>query len=173
MSEQVLLLVEDSTEDAYLIRRKLKEMLNRPLELVHYPTMKEAEDFLDQEKERVVLVLLDLGLPDTEGGRDTFRHIEDHAPDLPVVILTGMQDHSLALSLLGEGAADFVNKSLIYDKPELLRDAVEFAICRQQVRTELNRKAKESLKEKDMVISWMSGSYSVQSDSDVPPKKHK
>jgi DNA-binding NtrC family response regulator len=170
MTEQILLLVEDSMEDAYLIRRKLNEHLNSPFQLVHYVTMGEAEQYLVREKQNIALVLLDLGLPDTAGGKDTFRHIESHAPDVPVVVLTGTKDHSLALSLVGEGAADFVNKNLLYDKPELLRDAVEFAICRQKVRSELNRKAQETLQEKDMVISWMTGGYSMQPDTDK--KKH-
>lgn len=163
MTQQIILLVEDNPDDAFLIRRKLGQHLQENFELVHKTTMAYAVDFLREHHDRIALILLDLGLPDTTDGRSTFRAVQSRAADHhPIVILTGLNDHDLALELVREGAADFVNKSLIYDRPEMLRDAVDFAMCRHGLRKASDQKAIETLAQKDQVINWMSGGYSVQ-----------
>jgi two-component system sensor histidine kinase UhpB len=125
-------------------------------------TMGDAEKYIELHKQEIGLILLDLCLPDTKNSRDTFDHIKKYAPEIPVVVLTGMEDHDLAVALVKEGAEDYVNKSLIQDKPELLRDALEFAACRHQLVDDVNKRYKQALQEKDEVISWMSGDYSIK-----------
>jgi DNA-binding NtrC family response regulator len=162
MAGHEILLVEDSPEDAYLVRRTIDKNLPGRFEVSHRSTMAEAETYIRDHKQDISLILLDLGLPDTQNGRDTFAHIKQFIPDIPVVVLTGMEDHELAVALVREGAEDFVNKGLIHQKPELLRDAVEFASCRHQLMGETAKKHKENIKEKDEIISWMSGDYSIK-----------
>ncbi len=162
MSTQEILLVEDSAEDAFLVQRTIDKSLPGRFSLSHKTTMADADTYIKGHKDDISLILLDLGLPDTKDGRDTFSHIKKYAPDIPVVVLTGLEDHDLALALVREGAEDFVNKGLIHDRPELLRDVLEFASCRHQVMGDTARKHQEHMKEKDEVISWMSGDYSVK-----------
>lgn len=163
MTGQIILLVEDNPDDAFLIRRKLGEHLKENFELVHKTSLTAATQFITEHGDEVALVLLDLGLPDAVGGRHTFQSMKNLVADSqPIVILTGLTDHDLALALVQEGAADFVNKGLIYDKPELLRDAVDFAICRHRLVKEAHRKALDTLAQKEQVINWMTGGYSVQ-----------
>jgi len=162
MTMQEILLVEDSTDDAFLVCKTLDKHLPGRFHVNHMRTMADCEAYIRGHKGDISLILLDLGLPDTKSGRDTFAHMKEYAPEIPVVVLTGMEDHDLALALVREGAEDFVNKGLILDKPEMLRDVMEFAACRHQLMGETHQKHQQHMKEKDEVISWMSGDYSVK-----------
>lgn len=162
MSQHEILLVEDSNEDAFLVSRTIDKHLPGQFHVTHMGMMADAKTYVNEHKADIDLILLDLGLPDTSNGRDTFEHMKEYAPEIPIVVLTGMEDHDLALSLVREGAEDFVNKGLIHEKPELLRDVLEFASCRHQAIGDTAKKHQAHLKEKDEIISWMSGDYSVK-----------
>jgi FixJ family two-component response regulator len=131
MTVPVILLVENAPEDAYLILRRLNEYFTEPHKLLRATTLSEAEECLSLPDHGICLILLDLGLPDSASPHDTFERMKKYASDIPIVILTGMSDHTLALKLISEGADDFINKSLLHDKPELMKNAVEFAIHRR------------------------------------------
>lgn len=154
MTKQIILIVEDSDDDAFLVDRVLRRHVGDSLQIERRKTMTEAMSFITANEKAVGLILLDLGLPDTKGADDTFARMKGYAPHIPVVILTGMNDHDLALRFMKEGAEDFVNKDMLHDKPQHLSDAVEFAICRHNL-------VHDKIAEKDMVISWMSGGYSA------------
>src|SRR5207302_1286937 len=55
-------------------------------------------------------VLLDLQLPDSRG-LDTFRSVQKSAPALPVVVLSGFEDETTALTAVQEGAQDYLVKT--------------------------------------------------------------
>jgi PAS domain S-box-containing protein len=55
------------------------------------------------------LVLLDLGLPDSQG-LDTLRRLRDAAPGIPVIVLTGNVDQAIGLAAVSEGAQDYLVK---------------------------------------------------------------
>ncbi|OGQ97930.1 MAG: two-component system sensor histidine kinase/response regulator [Deltaproteobacteria bacterium RIFOXYD12_FULL_55_16] len=57
----------------------------------------------------VALVLLDIGLPDTDGLSLLPRIIEQH-PDAAVVMLTGISDLQVALECMRKGATDYLSK---------------------------------------------------------------
>ena len=58
----------------------------------------------------VDVVLLDLSLPDSQG-LDTFLKLRAQAPEIPVIVVTGLDDEGLALKAAREGAQDYVLKS--------------------------------------------------------------
>ncbi len=60
-------------------------------------------------RERVDLVILDLGLPD-RGGHDLLRDIRADHPDLPVVVLSSRGDEAGKVEALDLGADDYVTK---------------------------------------------------------------
>jgi DNA-binding NtrC family response regulator len=161
MAGQKILLIEDSVDDAFLVKRILEKQLGDRLKVSHQKTMAGAESYMKENKEDLGLILLDLGLPDTKDGRESFERMKKYTSEIPVVVLTGMEDHELALSFVREGAADFVNKSMLHDKPELLGDIVEFSICRHQLMGDRQKKYEKKIEEKEQVISWMSGDYSI------------
>src|SRR4051812_34117446 len=105
---QEILLVEDSADDAFMISRTIEKNLNGRFKVTHRASMAAAQEYMQKNKDSVGLILLDLGLPDTTGGRDTYERMRKCAPELPVVILTGLEDHGLAVALVREGAEDYV-----------------------------------------------------------------
>ncbi len=109
MLEQPLtvLLVEDNPGDARLIREMLREGCGDRCRLEHVDRLSLAMDRLSRD--RFDLVLLDLSLPDAQG-LEAFRQLHAHAPEVPVVMLTGLDDEDLARRSVQEGAQDYLPK---------------------------------------------------------------
>jgi signal transduction histidine kinase len=105
-----ILLIEDNLGDARLFREMLGEQESRHIELTHVPCMSDAEKYLSQRS--VDMILLDLGLPDAQG-LSAIRRAHAAAPSVPLVVLTGLDDESLAKQALQEGAQDYLIKGQI------------------------------------------------------------
>ncbi len=75
------------------------------------------------------IVLLDVSLPDSEG-LDTFRRMNAAAPEVPIVILSGISDVTLAIEMVQEGAQDYLVKGHV-DTHLLLR-SIQYAIERKR-----------------------------------------
>src|SRR5271155_3646412 len=127
-SINVLLLVEDNPGDARLLREMFNEESSRGIELMQAETMIEAEQILALRS--VDFILLDLGLPDAQG-LGAVRRAHAAAPRLPLVVLTGLDDESLAGQALQEGAQDYLIKGQIETRG-LLR-ALRYAIERKSM----------------------------------------
>jgi len=80
------------------------------------------------------VVLLDLTLPDS-AGLGTFTSVRANAPDVPIIVLTGLSDESLAVSTVRDGAQDYLIKGQV--DGNLLGRTIRYAIERQHVRHEL------------------------------------
>ncbi len=116
-----LLLVEDNPVDAQLTRDLLAEWPLDQFEITHAPTL--AEGLTRLSRDRFDVVLLDLSLPDTHG-LGTVTQVLATSPGVPVVVLSGHDDHPLALKALqhgaqdylvkGEGETDFLARSILY-----------------------------------------------------------
>ena len=105
-----LLLIEDNPGDARLLREMVIEQGSPNVSLVHVATLAEAENYVSHTA--VDVILLDLGLPDAHG-LDALRRALAAAPGVPLVVLTGLDDESLALQTLQEGAQDYLVKGQI------------------------------------------------------------
>lgn len=105
-----VLLVEDNPADALLVREALVDAGAEEFRLMHAERMQTALQMLESGSFR--LVLLDLSLPDGEG-LDTLIRFRMVAPNLPVVVLTGLDDHATAMAALQYGAQDYLPKGRI------------------------------------------------------------
>ena len=105
-----ILLVEDNPGDARLLREAFVEIPESRSELVHCSTLAQALEFLAKSKPDVILS--DLGLPDSQG-LEAVGRIHDVAPDVPLVVLTALNDDALALQSLQQGAQDYLVKGQI------------------------------------------------------------
>lgn len=112
-----VLLVEDDPEDAELVREVLAEVPDFSCNVTHAWRFAEALEHLDQEK--FDLVLLDLWLPDASGF-DTLAGIRGRSPDLPVVVLTGLDDEAFGVDAVRHGAQAYLVKGRV-DGPALAR----------------------------------------------------
>src|ERR1700733_6076002 len=92
-----VLLVEDNPGDARLVREMFNEPSSTKTELTHVKSMGEAEEQLADHA--VDIILLDLGLPDAQG-LGTLRRAHAAAPRVPLVVITGLDDESLAAQAL-------------------------------------------------------------------------
>ncbi len=107
---RAVLLVEDNTGDARLLQEIFKDEGSVDTELTHVTSMREAEQHLAENN--VDIVLLDLGLPDAQG-LEAIQRIRAAAPRVPLVVITGLDDESVAAQSLQEGAQDYLIKGQI------------------------------------------------------------
>jgi DNA-binding NtrC family response regulator len=156
-----LLLVEDSTVDAYMIQKVLQKNMPYQCDITHVDSIKTAEHLLEDASD-VSLILLDLGLPDTQGGKDTLERINLAQENIPVIILTSKHDHDLAVSLVDKGAEDYVKKEKIASDPERICDAIDFAVCRHKNTSKVKQQRDKAVKEKEYIMTWVAGGYSVK-----------
>src|ERR1700704_3795455 len=125
-SIKVVLLVEDNPGDARLLHEMFNEHGSHDIELTHVGSMGEAEKHLAERA--VDIILLDLGLPDAQG-LEAVRRAHVAVPRVPLVVLTGLDDESLAAQSLQEGAQEHLIKGQI-DARGLFR-AMRYAIERK------------------------------------------
>ena len=126
MSEVIkILLVEDDLGDAELIQEIFQEEKTARFEITHVDRVSEAIKLLEEND--FDLVLLDLSLPDSTG-IDTFRKVQLKTTDLPIVLLTELDNETLALKLVQEGAQDYLVKGQINSK--VLIKSIRYAIER-------------------------------------------
>ncbi|HLI26556.1 MAG TPA: hybrid sensor histidine kinase/response regulator [Chloroflexota bacterium] len=155
-----VLLVEDNLADADLIREALDEALEAlggtPVEVLHARRLSDAEGLLAGG---VSVVLLDLSLPDSQG-LASFTRIRARAPDVPVVVLSGLQDEAMAVRAVREGAQDYLVKGQA-DGLVLLR-SLRHAIARAHAEAERARLLREqteaaaALRARDEVLASIS-----------------
>ena len=121
-----VLLIEDNPGDFRLIQEMFKESRAN----VELKWAKELSSGLAYLKEGTFDgLLVDLGFPGNQG-IDTFKKIHDQAPQIPIVVLTGLANDTLALRAVGGGAQDYLVKNQI-DSNLLIR-AIHYAIERKR-----------------------------------------
>ena len=153
MKEKALqvLLVEDNAGDARLLREMFATERPESVEVIHVLRMSEA--LIHLAKGGVDVVLLDMGLPD-EHGLDTVRRAHAAAPDVPLIVLTGLDDEALATEAMKEGAQDYLIKGQIENRalPRALRHAIE----RQHMQAEADLVWVHQVQFKDEFLSHVS-----------------
>jgi PAS domain S-box-containing protein/putative nucleotidyltransferase with HDIG domain len=125
-----VLLVEDNPGDVRLI----ETFLDGEFETSAAPRLSVAVELLAQES--VDAVLLDLGLPDSQG-LDTLERLRAASQAVPVIVLTGLEDTETALAAIQRGAQDYLTKGG-FDE-QLLRRAIRYAVERQRAEASLRR----------------------------------
>jgi PAS domain S-box-containing protein len=127
-----VLLVEDNPGDARLITELLADYREQFQIEGHVSRLSEAETAMEEAD--LHLVLLDLSLPDSQGF-ETFQRLLNHGRGLPILVLSGVDDESMALRMVHAGAQDYLVKGK-FDAPLLAR-AMRYAIERSGALREL------------------------------------
>jgi signal transduction histidine kinase len=146
-----VLLVEDNAGDARLLREMFTTERPGSIALTHLMRLSEA--LVHLAKGGVDIVLLDMGLPDGHG-LDTVRRVRVVAPDVPLIVLTGLDDEALAAEAMKEGAQDYLIKGQIENRalPRALRHAIE----RHRMQAETDHIRTNQLQFKDEFLSHVS-----------------
>lgn len=128
-------------EDIPLYETLLQRLLDTPAISIRIASSLQ-EGLEKAEAEHIDIILLDLGLPDCQG-LDTFRIFKNSFPQIPIVILTGLDDENIAARAVQEGAQDYLVKGPYLVKGEagkaLLLRSLKYAIERQQIQAALRR----------------------------------
>jgi signal transduction histidine kinase len=146
-----VLVVEDNAGDVRLLREMFSGEKAGSVEISHVLRMSEAENFL--AKNVVDIILLDMGLPDGHG-IETVRRARAAAPNTPVIILTGLDDESLAADAMTQGAQDYLIKGQIESRA--LPRALRYAIERYRLQAETDRIRLHQIEFKDEFLSHVS-----------------
>jgi len=133
-----LLLIEDNPDDVRIIQEMLHDLPE--FKLFNVNCVSSAIEYLNKNK--TDLVLLDPGLPGTQG-LDTVKMVVLHVPFLPVIVLTSIKDNELALDSIKIGAQDYLVKGRI-DTDQLAR-SLYHSIERKHSEVAL-RESQENLK---------------------------
>ena len=121
-----VLLVEDNPGDSRLIQELISESASQ-FEVHSVGRLAEALERLKTGDYQLVLV--DLSLPDSHG-IDTFHKVVERAPDVPLIVMSGLDDEVLALQTVREGAQDYLVKGNV-DRQMLVR-SMRYALKRAE-----------------------------------------
>jgi len=141
------LLIEDNQGDAELLRELLTEVKNTRFESIHTKRLDKGLECL--LKDRFDLVLLDLFLPDSHG-IETLKTMRAQTEEVPIVVLTSLDDESMAIQAVKEGAQDYIVKSQM--DSNLLARSLFYAIERHQVIRELKKAIQKILEQQKLII---------------------
>jgi signal transduction histidine kinase len=146
-----VLLVEDNSGDARLLREMFSNENTGSFELTHVLRLSEALSLL--AKGGTDIILLDMGLPDGHG-LDTVRRAHAVAPGVPLIVLTGLDDEALAAEAMKEGAQDYLIKGEIENRalPRALRHSIE----RHRMQSETDLIRTHQMQFKDEFLSHVS-----------------
>lgn len=123
-----IVLIEDDYGDAELVGAYLEDEPDQGYSLRHAPLLEEGVALLQRDGADVVL--LDLNLPDSSG-LTTFTSLHARFPDVPIIVLSGLDDREVSIMAVREGAQDFILKG-VFDGG-LLSRAIHHAIERHQL----------------------------------------
>lgn len=141
-----ILLIEDDPDDTLLIQETFSQRREAPeYEIVCENRL--ASGLKRLSEEGIDLVLLDLSLPDSTGF-DTFLQVKNQFPNMPIILLTGLDDEDLAARAVHEGAQDYLVKSHLTH--HLLRRAIRYAMERTRADEALRRSEEQLLQAQKM-----------------------
>jgi two-component sensor histidine kinase len=136
-----ILVIEDNPADVEMIRELLSDHKGSSFEIVCADRLSAAKPYFADSG--IDIIILDLGLPDSQG-LDTLRRVRDHAEEVPIVVLTMLDNEETGLNALKEGAQDYLVKGQM--NGPLIARSLRYAIERGRIEKEL-KKHRDSLEE--------------------------
>lgn len=127
LKTRILLLVQNHSADADLIEELLDWTNVDHYQVIRATRISETEQKLREHP--VDVVLLDLSLA-TDDGAETVRAVAAACGDVPIIVLTGIEDEELALACIAAGAQDYLFKREMHTSS--LRRAIGYAILRRR-----------------------------------------
>ena len=150
METAKILIIEDNPVDALCLKEALEASSGTNFLISHVETLAEAKESLGNTDFHAVV--LDLGLPDSQG-METFLEVKNSGPDVPIVVLSGLDDDNLAMETVVMGAQDYLCKA--HWDPQIISKSLFYAIERHQILSaveqanESKRLALEDLRENE------------------------
>lgn len=133
-----VLLLEDNSGDAYLVKDQLRNSSDLDFSIAEAQYLEQAVTLLGQQSFDVIL--LDLMLPDSQG-LETFFAVNRHAPDTAIIVISAMSEKKLAIQAVKDGAQDYIPKGDI--QPHTLVKTIQYAIERKSITEQLKKRTLE------------------------------
>ncbi|MBL7759776.1 MAG: response regulator [Sediminibacterium sp.] len=122
-----ILVVEDNPADLFVLEALLWKTRLQIGNILKTTSYAETVVLLNEQKPN--LILLDLSLTDSSG-IESFLHINQLAPTIPIIVLTGLVDTEMALETMARGAQDYLVKGEFDEK--LLAKSIKYSIERKK-----------------------------------------
>lgn len=132
-----VLMIEDDEDDFLIASHQLTTAAPSSFLLERRNYLREGLSAIGLETD---VVLLDLSLPDSRG-LETFERVREHAPHIPIILLTGLDDEQLGVRAVHAGAQDYLVKGQFDGR--LLARAIRYAIERKITEERLSHLADE------------------------------
>lgn len=131
-----ILIVEDNKPDFVYIQTLIQEYKKDIFDITWCVRLNDAIE--EVSKSKFDLILLDLGLPDSNG-IETFLRMQENAENIPIAVLTGFQEEYFAIMAVRKGAIDYITKNNL--NPDNLYRAIKYGLEFQN-NVEANNKSK-------------------------------
>ncbi|HEV2392188.1 MAG TPA: histidine kinase [Verrucomicrobiae bacterium] len=141
-----ILLVEDSPSDAVLLQESLMQNELGNFHFTHAETL--AEGIKQLCSRSFDLLMLDLSLPDSAGS-DTFLRARAAAPQVPIVVLTSVEDEAVGLEAVKGGVQEYLIKGQAYGRQTAR--SIRYAIERKRAEEALKQAEAALQREKDQL----------------------
>ena len=155
-----ILLVEDSPVDSRLLQLLLGE--SKTMFFAWTCVTRLADALARLRDDQFDVVLSDLTLPDSQGF-ETFQALHAQAPNMPIIVLSGTDDETMAIKAVRKGAQDYLVKGKV-DSHVLIR-SITYAIERHRAEQALQESERHY---KHLLESITDYTYSVQVDQSIP-----
>ncbi|NET30730.1 MAG: EAL domain-containing protein [Cyanothece sp. SIO1E1] len=151
-----ILLIEDNPADADLLQEILETADTDQLHLTHVDLFSKAVQYLCEHS--VDVILLDFSLPDARG-LVMVRRLYKIAPNVPIIVLTGLNDEETAIEAVREGAQDYLVKGTSFLSPSAVSEAksgnllvrtIRYAIEREQLIEQLRQSEERCAQGKEL-----------------------
>ena len=152
-----ILLIEDNKAEAHIFKHAIEKIMDDSVYVEICETFSQGFEFLEKNLNQLMVVFVDLGLPDAESWRDISAMLQPYAGKVPIIVVSGNEDGDIARELLKSGFEDYIVKGGKKRKLETLRETVDFAICRHQA----TKRLVDNVDQDAQCIRWLSGGYSV------------
>ena len=155
-----ILSIDDCEIDISAIRQQLDDTMTDAFEIFHLKELSGSLDILRNKKVRVDVILLDLGLIDARTPKEIFKTVEAAINSIPIIVITGKEEHELALFVINGGAADNLHRGDFAEPYSKLKDAITFSLARCALLKEARTNRDNAIEIKNQLMSYVSGAYS-------------
>lgn len=150
-----ILIVEDEQVFANLVQFQLNTLGYRLEDIICVASINEAMEVKSELEPDVIL--LDLNILDSNGVK-TYDSINELFPNASVIVLSGLDDQSIALEIVSKGGQDYLLKSGV--NPQILEKAIKYGVLRRSFRSQLansEKRYKDLFNKSPMPIVQLTG----------------
>ena len=149
--DKKVLLVEDNEFDADILQELLDDGEQSDISLVWVDKISKAREALQTAS--FDLILLDMNLPDSDG-LTTLYKTQEFSRDLPIIVLSGLADESVAIEAVQNGAQDYLVKGQFTS--DILVRSILYAIERKQMACKMEEQFEKTLEMQNNLAAVLS-----------------